>query len=78
MSSDAFLHRLNQAMMKTHPRPPRNFLTVQQWAQRWGKARFTAGGLIARAVQLKLMKKKDFFVLMNGTGRRVPHYCQVR
>ena len=73
-AKDAVLRAVLAEIHKTVQKPDKGFLTIRQWAERWGYKNVQAGRIILRAVSVGILQRKNFRVCTNGRVRVMGHY----
>ena len=76
-NNDPVLMAVMAEINKSAVKPPKGFLTRDQWAVKWGvKAAHTASIYIQKAVKLGVLVKARYRIITGGNGRlrAVDHY----
>lgn len=73
-AKDEVLRAVLAEIHKSVQKPDKGFLTIRQWAERWGYKNVQAGRIILRAVKVGILIKKNFRVCTKGRVRVMGHY----
>lgn len=73
-AKDEVLRAVLAEIHKSVQKPDKGFLTIRQWAERWGYKNVQAGRIILRAVKVGILIRKDFRVCTRGRVRVMGHY----
>lgn len=73
-SKDDVLRAVLAEIHKSVQKPDKGFLTIQQWAERWGYKNVQAGRIILRAVKAGILERRNFRVCTKGRVRVMGHY----
>ena len=73
-SKDEVLRAVLAEIHRSVQKPDKGFLTIRQWAERWGYKNVQAGRIVLRAVKVGILERRNFRVCTKGRVRIMGHY----
>ena len=77
-AKDEVLRAVLAEIHKSVQKPDKGFLTIRQWAERWGYKNVQAGRIILRAVSVGILERRNFRVCTSSRVRVMAHYGLVK
>lgn len=73
-SKDPVLKAVLAEIHKSVQKPDAGFLTIEQWAERWGYAHVQTSRLIQVAIKSNILERRNYRISTHNRVRMMAHY----